>query len=351
MPLYRSRLFEMSPTWGEPPPRPPFNARGWKADYRFMEAVLDADFAPIERIQRAGHQTVVIDQEILPDESRRIVYAPEIVIEAATRQAAQRASNLITAAKTLLDGDFTTGDPYTAIPDDSSALEDLFPPEYDDAIRVSVCTGSIGLAAEVAAKTTHRRRWKLGLVKYWLSLRTCSVPTVDLHPRYSYKFTVDADPINHAVMAQAIIAGYSAIEELDLQIKASANRPSRLPDGSWNPLVLADLHQRLSAAGIDIDRTIGWHLRNTPTRIERRHAPPSGARAPWAARYGVRDRMVRIDDAIGYASLLRSRVSAHASHTLTKSLTVNDVHNVQHLARRLLLETLGYWDRLVPKRQ
>src|SRR4029453_1392437 len=112
-----------------------------------------------------------------------------------------------------------------------------------------------------------------------------------------------------------IIAAYSAIEELHLQVKASAEKPSRLRDGAWNPPVLQDLQKRLRHASMDLGRPISWHLRNSPTRIERRHAPPAGERAPWAARYGVRDRMVKIDDAIGYASLMRSRGSAHASHT------------------------------------
>ena len=56
------------------------------------------------------------------------------------------------------------------------------------------------------------------------------------------------------------------------------------------------------------------------------------------------DIYVKLIDAIAYASWLRSSVSAHRISRLSKSLTVYDVANIQHLARRLLLETLGFWN-------
>jgi hypothetical protein len=145
-------------------------------------------------------------------------------------------------------------------------------------------------------------------------------------------------------MAQAILSAYSSIEELALEVKASSNKPSKI-GGAWNPPVLADLRSRLQKAGINLDDTIVWLLRNSPTRIEKRNAPPVGQRASWSGG-SIRDQLVKVEDAINYASLLRSKVSAHVMHELTRSLTMSDVHNVQHLARRLLLEALGYWKGL-----
>jgi hypothetical protein len=309
----------------------------------------DRAFREHEAFDVHHHIPAIVHNEDLPDGTARIIYAPEIIIEARTRLAAQRAANLIAAAKTLLDGDFMTGEPFMVVPDDSANLEDLIPPDYEDALHRSVCTHWLGQSAELAAKATHRRRWTLAMVKYWLSLRTCSIPQIDHHPSYGKTFTVETDPINHAIMAQAIVTAYSAIEELELHVKASKENPSTIA-GKWNPPVLADLRKRLDRNGIDDSDTITWLLRVPPTRIERKHAPPAGEPAPWSG-YSVRDRYVQVVDAINYASLLRSKVSAHRSHSLTRSLTHIDVHNVQHVVRRLLLESLGFWDRLVQKQK
>jgi hypothetical protein len=289
------------------------------------------------------HSGTIIHQEPL-GRKIRFVFAPEIIVEARDRRSAQRALNLIVAAKTLRDGDFTSGEPFTAIPDNPNDPEDLNAFEFETGLGMSSGTFGWGTAAAIAAKATRGRGLKFGVVKYWLSLRTCSVPAIEHHPLYGERFTVERDPFNYTMMAQAIVAAYSAIEELGVEIRASEKNPSKI-DGEWNPRVLQDLRTRLRQAGIDEGRPLVWHLRNSPTRIERRHAPPRGKRASWA-RYAVRDREVRLVDAIHYAGLLRSRVSSHRIHELTRSLTMHDVANVQHLARRLLLESLGFWQRL-----
>ena len=49
-------------------------------------------------------------------------------------------------------------------------------------------------------------------------------------------------------------------------------------------------------------------------------------------------------DAISYASWLRSKVASHNTKALTRGLSPYDVVNVQHLARRLLIEVLGIFD-------
>src|SRR5690349_5872700 len=78
----------------------------------------------------------------------------------------------------------------------------------------------LGTATALAAKATNRRRWTAALAKYWVSLRTCSVPAIEHHPRYGTQFSIENDPINHAVMAQAITTAFSVLEELDLHAKS-----------------------------------------------------------------------------------------------------------------------------------
>jgi hypothetical protein len=55
------------------------------------------------------------------------------------------------------------------------------------------------------------------------------------------------------------------------------------------------------------------------------------------------DSEIPVIDAIAYAEWLRSGVASHAVNDLTPVLSPYDVINVQHVARRLLLETLGFW--------
>ena len=340
MALYRTRLFEQGP---DDTPKPPYNGRGWKATYRYLEVDAANWFSHGEARQH-HHQTVIVSSEPLPNGDRRLRFAPEIIIEAPDRPAAQRAANLITAAKTLLDGDFMCGDALAVVPDNPENLEDMDAFDYERAISANIGAYWYGTAAAIAAKATRRRRWVFSLVKYWLSLQSCSVPVIELHPTHGTRFMVERDPINHAIMAQAIITAYSAIEALDLQVKASPENPSK-KDGRWNPSVLEDLQARLGQQGINLDEPLVWTLRNSPTRIERRHKPPAGPRASWA-RYSIRDREVTLVDAINYASLLRSRVSSHGTHSLTRSLTMHHVENVQHVARRLLLESIGFWRQM-----
>ena len=103
-----------------------------------------------------------------------------------------------------------------------------------------------------------------------------------------------------------------------------------------------ELEDRLLKANVDLSEPLMWHLRDAPTKIERSRQPPSKSKCEWASAK-VRDVYVEVIDGIAYASWLRSSISAHRLPRLARSLTIYDVANVQHLARRLLLEVLGFW--------
>lgn len=339
MPLYRSRVFVLEPTGDLPPP---YVGRGWVASLRGLTVVERASDAAV-RAQEIHHLPSILNAKGLSDGRARITFAPELMFAARTRESAQRAAMLTGAAKALIDGELPLEQPYTVVRADG-AFEDLSPPDYEEALASSVGTYGYAVAAALAAKISHRRCWVSALTKYWVSLKTCSVRRIEHHPQYGDQFTVERDPFKHALMAQAVVSAYSAVEELNLEVKATQQQPSKIA-GTWNPPVLENLLARLSDAGINADKPLVWLRRNPPTRIERKHAPPVGKRPAWAV-YHIRDRLVPIADAIHYAGLLRSRVSAHRMHSLTRSLTVHDVINVQHVARRLLLETTGFWDRI-----
>jgi hypothetical protein len=78
-------------------------------------------------------------------------------------------------------------------------------------------------------------------------------------------------------------------------------------------------------------------------KIEMIKPPVIAQPAPWSA-WRVRDDEMELVDAVALSSFLRSKISTHrANKRLLRVLSVYDVANVQFLARRLLLETLGFW--------
>jgi hypothetical protein len=103
------------------------------------------------------------------------------------------------------------------------------------------------------------------------------------------------------------------------------------------------LETRLFQGRIDLKELSHWNLRGPRTLIEKQRVPEISEKAKWAT-YPVRDGKMEVIDAINYVSFLRSKVSAHkANKKLVRVLSVYDVSNAQMLARRLLMQTLGYW--------
>jgi hypothetical protein len=339
MPLYRARIFELDPVEGPPPP---YRGRGWEATLRVLDVTRTAARPAWEEPSRLHHTTPVIRTERLTTGAIKHTFAPEVVIKAQSRQNAQRALNMITAAKTLLDGDFILGNTSVAIPDDPTDYEDLSSREYGAALSDTRAAQGYGRATAIAAKATQKKQWMAALARYWLSLRDCSIPVIETDPSHGQNFTVETDPFNHAIMAQAIVTAFSAIEDLGLKIVSSG--PPK-PDGKRNPATLDRLNRALVKANIDPSDPIVWMVRNSPRRMERKHGARAGSRPSWA-RGSTRDRNVPIVDAIYEATALRNQAGAHKLSDLTRSLTAHDVINVQHLVRRLLLETFGFWARL-----
>jgi hypothetical protein len=198
-------------------------------------------------------------------------------------------------------------------------------------------------ASELASRASRKRSSSYALHKLALSYQSSSPHVMDLHPGQSpRRFGVQADPIYHVYLANAVTLAYSAIEELGLEIRANPKNPSRMPDGTWNPVVKADLEKRLRMSGIDNSEMHIWTLRGPKTRIEKKRPPPSAGKPSWS-RANVRDVNVRLIDALALASWLRSGTTTHRFSDTARSLTVYDAHNVQSLARHLIMEKFGFW--------
>lgn len=269
----------------------------------------------------------------------------EIIIQAKNWKTAQQATNLIYASLVLILGD-TLGGILNKKPVAFSEEEDLFsgmPKRLIGSIKDTYLhTPDLSIACLVALKVSRNKRHCYALAKYCLSCEIYSTPAIELDPFHSENLKLSPFFEDHIRFAACIILAYSSIEDLDLQIKASNENPSRLNNGEWNPAVKADIEERLTAAGINLDEFFLWTVRGTSRRINKKR-PLKSKSKPYKLSRTVRDSEVNIIDALNDASWLRSKIAAHGSGKLTPSLSPYDVANVQHLARRLIMETLGFW--------
>jgi len=272
--------------------------------------------------------------------------ARELAIFAKDEDKAQRAADLVHSARLLLDG--------------SNLLSHLWPGEHpairpldrkdDDQLddsamarKTEVTTAHLPLASLIAAKASRKMGYVYALAKLRVSLEISSVPAMHLDPTRNENFPKSVLPEDHVRLAHALVAAWSCVEELGFEVRASAEKPSRLPDGTWNPPVKSNLESRLRHGGVDLAESFPWNLRGPRTRIERRRPPEVFTKAEWA-RWNVRDGEMMVIDAINYASFLRSKIAAHKSDPkMISVLSTYDVANVQFLARRLILETMGFW--------
>jgi hypothetical protein len=293
-------------------PAPPFTGIGWRAE-----------FAAQRR------------------RPSRVYQGKEVVISANNWASAQRALDLIQKCHQLLLGDPPVFRSYLIAHNDKEP-EWMRPEGRKAQSRHFWSTSDIPLACLVAAKASRRRHWVYAVTKYAFSQSLYSVHHVDLEPWRSAHLPISSFPLDHVIFCHAIISAYSVVEELKLTVQASKENPSRI-NGKWNPAVKVDLEKRLVEAGVDIGEPILWTVRGPQRRIERHRKLPDGTPAPWSAASIVRDVEVPIVDAIAYAEWLRSWVASHAINDLTAAVSPYDVINVQHVARRLLLEKLSFW--------
>jgi hypothetical protein len=162
--------------------------------------------------------------------------------------------------------------------------------------------------------------------------------------RVTRNFNSSPDPYVHVHLANVISLAYSAIEQLNLGVKTSQEKLSKMPDGSWNPSVRRDLQERLQFRKIDIIEPQLWILRGPPTPIERKKSPPpSKTRSRWR-NPEVRDRELDLLDCMSLAGWFRNNLGFHRlSSDLAPHLTIYDTFNVQHVARRLIMASAGLW--------
>jgi hypothetical protein len=177
------------------------------------------------------------------------------------------------------------------------------------------------------------------LAKYHLSQTLYAVHFFDLEPNRAQHLALSRLPDIQLRIANAIVAAYGVLEDLGVEIRASKEKPARLPNGQWNPEVRQPLEARLLAAGVDVNQPLLWTIRGSRRRLEAERPIPSRGKYPWS-RGWIRDCQVAPIDAVAHVSWLRSKVASHGFKSLVKGLSPYDAFNAQHLAARVLLALL-----------
>jgi hypothetical protein len=332
MPLYHTTLFSNDP------PGEAFVSRGAAWSFEKESGVYRGppneihDYS-MKLFEERGHPaTGNYTSDEVP-----VFFDMEIMIRAQKPAQAQQAMNFLVSAIGVLEGSITfCPEPFSVEPWEAGT------PSYTKSFVSK--TGLLD-GCELANRASRKRSSSYALHKLALSYQSSSPHMMDLHPGQSpRRFGVQTDPIYHVYLANAVTLAYSAVEELGLEIRANPKNPSKMPDGTWNLVVKADLEKRLQKSGIDTADTHIWTLRGPKTRIEKKRPPPSAGKPSWS-RGNVRDVNVRLIDALALASWLRSGTTTHRFSDTARSLTVYDAHNVQSLARHLIMEKFGFWQR------
>jgi hypothetical protein len=305
-------------------PTPPYKGRGWTVTF-------------VKQTTQFPHGGEYSGDKFYPYK--------EVIISARDQVAAQRAANMICNARNLLQASNLFG-MFSSGPESVSRVtsqENLGSPPKPSERPAFSSSPNIPLACLIAARVSQKLKFVYALARLAISMEIMSVPAIALDPTHSPNIPRSVFPEDHVRMTTAITSAYSSIEELGLTIRASDKRPSRI-DGAWNPVVRDELEQRLKKAGVNLAEEFYWNLRGERTRIEIKRPPEITKRAPWAISNLVRDGQIHVSDALTQASFIRSQIAAHSHHDkgYIRVLSVYEVANIQFLARRLLLESLGF---------
>lgn len=301
-----------------------------------MITLGDEQFQPEPPFTGAGWQATLSPQRSRTHKKKG---GKEVILHASSWASAQRALDLILGCHELVQGTHVFDIHLVANnADEPGWMEE----DERNALREQTYgTTDIPLACAIAAKASRRRKWVYAIAKHKFSLSLYQVHHMDIEPWVTPHLPISSFPSDHVKFSYSIISAYSVIEDLGLEVRASHQKPSQI-NGEWNPDVKQDLEKRLVKAGVDLTETLLWTVRGPKRKIEMRRPLPAGSKAPWSA-WIIRDSEIQVVDAIKYASWLRGPVASHGVKDLTPSLSPYDVVNVQHLARRLLLESLGFW--------
>jgi len=214
---------------------------------------------------------------------------------------------------------------------------------YERYKQNSICENMI-FACIVAARTWKNQNLIYCIEKYRFSLGLDSFSPLSSSPSYGQVFSIeDRGYSYHVTAGYAFLSAYSIIEELGLDIRSSPKKPRFLDNNEWNPVVKNDLLQRLSKIGIFESDTVVWLIRGDLSELYKNIKPELGINSKWNDGEEIHDQEMYIYEAIHYCSYIRNFFVAHKFDEVICHINPYDIHNVQMLARRLILGKLGLW--------
>lgn len=195
---------------------------------------------------------------------------------------------------------------------------------------------SLVSASQIAQLSYKEPTKENAIFKYDLARELVNLNPLSLHPYNDYvpRTFFRSEQVK---FAYTIIASYAVIEELQVQIKASEDKPSTI-NGEWNPLVLDSLQERLVAKGVNGNDKIPWFVRRDMVRPFKVKIQEPRELCEWSDGNQVKDFMMPICDAILELSYIRSKIASHGVHKRIYDLTIYDVENAYSLTRIILLK-------------
>lgn len=231
----------------------------------------------------------------------------EIIIEAKSIIRAQSACDLIICSLCVLEGDVLLGiRDISVYPLNRNNEEKSL---YDGIVNEFSKPGLL-LACKMAAKISFYRSYVNSVHKFLLSCEIFSTDWIDLDPTRRPVIPLSPFTYDHLKYGHAIVLTYSIIEELNLAVNASREKPSII-NGKWNDVVKKDLEERLIKSNIDINEPILWDRRGSKKSLEKRRPILSLKKASWSHGPHIRDCEILLIDAINYISWLRSKIIVH----------------------------------------
>ena len=333
---YRTGLFVSDRESGE---ATPIFGRGWHIDFRYAveiglsrEPILE-NFTSRLTAFRAGTDSFSTHIKL---------YCPEVIIFARNIVQAQSIKRDLVALTELTRGESIFDFGETEVFYDE-IWKKTYPdkPYFPHSIQ-RLTTDGIGTAAKAIIQLRKNREYRLALWRLFYSGRQAFHHPLDFSPsmpKYWPSFSKDTETDLFIAYALAITSAYSALEELRLDFKPP--RGQQLINGTHlNTNVRQQICTRLAALGIDISDEIIWLRRGSRSRIDSL-LPTLGRVASWQRGNVVRDRMIKLPDAIILAKAIRNKAGAHQTSLRTEVLRAHDLENVRSLPRIILHDLLN----------
>lgn len=316
---------------------------GWNIDF-----IQD----PTSRFWYAGNSEIECNHPNY-DHYKNSKYQPGqlLIILEESDEKAENIINLIYASLLILHGfPYKLGGSTTPfpIPGNENELNDLSKNVFQQGnfMQQFATDRHLIIAFHLARNALRQESYKYAIHKLANSYETESVTPKSLDPRHGQKFQKSSEShLSHVISSIAINLAFSAIEEMGLKIISSKEKPRWLngKNGTWNPVVLRSIQNRLANIGISSNEEIDWVIRGINNDAEIALLDQLGLNKKLL-NGDCSDLKIKLPEALHLCSFIRNYQTAHAFGHKSKLIGPYEVFNVQNTARRLILKANNTWN-------